>query len=357
MILDLFRLDGKVAIVTAAGRGHRRGIARPSPSRRRRRHRRPQRGATRRGGRGVASVGRGRSSWPATWHPRAGWPSWSSGGGRARSARHGRQQRRWHHAPAFLDTRAGVRRRAALERHHRVQPHPARRAPYAERGAVASSTSRRPPALSYRGFAAYGTAKAALIKLTGTWPRTWRPHPGQRHLAGSIATSALDIVLQCRSSRPMIAPPRSAASARRRTSPPPRSTSPPRPVELCHRPGHPRRRRHPWVEPRDGHARPLIGRVGRPAPTTASLPAERGPVSRRRGSRRCRRRRGRAQRAADGAGHAGPPPIRYTYSPVPSGSMQSGLDPGVHGCPGKSAPAGCSSTTSSSWRSRKPTSS
>ena len=33
------------------------------------------------------------------------------------------------------------------------------------------------------------------------------------------------------------------------------------------------------------------------------------------------------------------PPRRYTYEPSPKGSMQSGLDPGVHGCPGTSAGA------------------
>lgn len=113
-----------------------------------------------------------------------------------------------------------------------------------------------------RGFAAYGTAKGAFIKLTRHMAQDLAPKIRVNSVSpGSIATSALDMVLQM----PEIE--QAMIDGTPLGRPAPSTTSPPPHLPLVrgrllrHRPRHPRRRRHRGLEPRDGHPRPLIGPV------------------------------------------------------------------------------------------------
>ena len=176
MILDRFRVTGRAAVVTGAGRGHRRGrrgrpgrgraptcvisartedqLAKVRPGDRGRRP--PRRGRARRperpgrGGRAGRGRGRARS---------AGWTSWSTTSAARCRGRSSTPQ------PRHL---AG---RLPVQRGDRAQPHPGRGpAPAGRRGPrhdravinISSAVGR----VAGRGYLAYGTAKAALAHYT-----------------------------------------------------------------------------------------------------------------------------------------------------------------------------------------------
>ena len=261
MILDRFRLDrprrrGHRCRSGDRG-GHRRG---PGRSRRRRGHLGADRRAAQRGGgpdRGDRSAGRGGAGRPE--RPRCRGRPGSGRTGGVRPARHRRQQRRRDHAERIPgDVAASSGAGLPLQREHAPTRWSAPRCPSCSPAAgVPWSTSRRPwGGLQARGFVAYGTAKAALAHYTRLAAADLAPRIRVNAIAvGSVATSALDVVLQpttaCgrRSRRPR----RCAGSEIPRTSPRRSSTCAPRPG-LRHGQG---RRGRRWAQPPQfGHGSP-----------------------------------------------------------------------------------------------------
>ena len=194
MILDLFKVTDKVAIVTGAGRGDRRAA---SPSAlaevgRRRGVRGPV-GRPDRGDGGAGARPRAAGAGGADRRDRAG-PARGAGRGHAwrefgRHRHPGQQRRRLAAAAAAAHQRAGVRAGLPLQRDLGLPADPLRRArTWSRRPAAASIvniSSRAGEHGAGRASPSYGTSQGgAVVHDPGDGARAGAEGPGERHRAG-----------------------------------------------------------------------------------------------------------------------------------------------------------------------------